>query len=225
MARQPDDLAADDLQQTIDRARRGNVAAFNQLVLRFQSAAYSVALNMIGDPDQAADVTQDAFIAAHRAIGRFRDGAFKVWLMRIVTNQCLDYFRARQRRPTVSLDAVNDEDSADYMLESALSDATYDPVLAVERQELRAWIQEGLLLLPEDQRIAVVLSDIEGMSYEEIRVITGAQIGTVKSRIARGRARLRIHLLRRQELLPPMHRLGDEGQTDTTRQTNKGQNL
>src|SRR5689334_8070706 len=88
----------------VERSQRGDVAAFNRLVEIHQSGAYALALRMLGDPDLAADVTQEAFLSAYRAIGSFRGASFRAWLWRIVSNGCLDHFRAQTRRPTVSLE-------------------------------------------------------------------------------------------------------------------------
>lgn len=200
-----------DLPPIVARARVGDVEAFNQLVERFQRSAYVVALRMVGDPDVAADLTQDAVLAAFKAIGRFRGGSFRVWLLRIVTNHCLDYWRAQKRRPSVSLDLLMTPDAEEGQGEAARNDAAlidhaWDPATLAERRELQAVIQHALLALPDDQRIAVVLSDVEGLSYEEIAEVTQAQVGTVKSRLARARARLRDHLNRHPELLPRSYR-------------------
>jgi RNA polymerase sigma-70 factor (ECF subfamily) len=200
-----------ELELIIARARAGDVDAFNVLVERFQHAAFVVAVRMLGDRDLAADVTQDAVLAALRNIRRFRGGAFRVWLLRIVTNLCLDHWRAQQRRPSVSLDLIlasGAEESGSQAArgDDALVDHTGDPVDLAERRELHAAIQRALLALPEEQRLVVVLCDVEGLSYEEIAQVTQTNIGTVKSRLARGRARLRDLLARQPELLPRRYR-------------------
>ncbi len=198
-----------DLAPIIARAQGGDVAAFNHLVEQFQRAAFAVALRVVGNREAAADLTQDAFVAAYRGLGRFRGGAFRVWLLRIVTNQCLDYLRAQARRPTVSLDAMVapvEGGMSGPPHDALLADAAWDPAIFAERRELQAVIGRGLLTLPPDQRLTVVLSDVEGLSYDEIAAITGANLGTVKSRLARGRARLRDFLRRQPELLPSIYR-------------------
>jgi RNA polymerase sigma-70 factor (ECF subfamily) len=187
---------ADDI--LIARAQRGDVAAFNGLVERYQGLAYSVAYRTLGDPDSAADATQDAFLAAFNAIGGFRGGSFKAWLLRIVTNACFDIGRRAQRRPSTSLDRMLEERG------EAATDQIVDPNPAPEGEALRAevleQIQEALLHLPFDQRTAVVLSDLHGLSYDEIAEATSTSLGTVKSRISRGRARLRDLLVAHPEL-------------------------
>ena len=200
-----------DVAPIVARAQRGEVEAFNLLVERFQRVAFAVALRMVGNREVAADLTQEAIIAAYRALSRFRGGSFRVWLLRIVTNQCLDYWRSQQRRPTLSLDALvtpGEDANADAAPHDALLTASaWDPAQFAERRELQEAIQRGLLMLPTDQRMTVVLSDVEGLSYDEIAAVTQANIGTVKSRLARGRARLRDYLRLQPELLPRPYRL------------------
>lgn len=208
---QPTDPPAPDedaLATAVRAARAGDVAAFNQLVGWHQGLAYHVAYRIVGDAELAADATQDAFVAAFRAIPQFRGTTFRVWLLRIVTNHCLDALRARKRRPTVSLDALAQPDPASphFADPAILADDSSDPAALAERRELAALLRRGLADLPDDQRVAVVLSDIEGASYEEIAAIMAVPVGTVKSRIARGRARLRDWLDARRELLPRAYR-------------------
>jgi len=188
----------------IAAARRGDVSSFNQLVLNYQSMAYNVAYRILGDRDAAADATQDAFLSAFKAIGKFRGGSFKSWLLRIVTNTCYDQLRHKQRQPTASLDAL-------LVLEPApirsLTDPGESPEEYALRQELSKVIQAGIATLPPEQRVALVLSDIQGLSYQEIAEITGASLGTVKSRLSRARSKLRDFLLKQGELLPSRYRL------------------
>ena len=196
-----------DEQALVASARKGDARAFNQLVMLHQSMAYNLAYRILGSEDAAADATQDAFISAFKAMSRFRGGSFKAWVMRIVTNACYDQLRARQRRPTTSLDDIEgDVDHTPYLL-----DPSEQPDEYVERQELDRLIQSAILTLPADQRIVLVLSDVQGMNYQEIAESTGQALGTVKSRLSRARARLRDYLLDRRELLPMHYRLrGDE---------------
>jgi len=196
-----------DEQALVASARKGDARAFNQLVMLHQSMAYNLAYRILGSEDAAADATQDAFISAFKAMSRFRGGSFKAWVMRIVTNACYDQLRARQRRPTTSLDDIEgDVDHTPYLL-----DPSEQPDEYVERQELDRLIQSAILTLPADQRIVLVLSDVQGMNYQEIAESTGLALGTVKSRLSRARARLRDYLLDRRELLPMHYRLrGDE---------------
>ena len=191
----------------IDAARQGDVGSFNQLVLSYQSMAYNVAYRILGDRDAAADATQDAFLSAFKAIGKFRGGSFKAWLLRIVTNACYDQLRLKQRRPTASLDAL-------LVLEPApirsLTDPQESPEEYALRQELSGAIQVGIGILPADQRVALILSDVQGLSYQEIAEATGVSLGTVKSRLSRARGKLRDFLLEQRELLPSRYRLKSE---------------
>ncbi len=191
----------------IDAARRGDVSSFNQLVLSYQSMVYNLAYRILGDGDAAADATQDAFLSAFKAIGKFRGGSFKAWLMRIVTNACYDQLRLKQRRPTASLDAL-------LVLEPAPIRSLADPGEAPEeytvRQELSSAIQVGMGTLPPEQRVALILSDVQGLSYQEIAEVTGVSLGTVKSRLSRGRSKMRDFLLQQRELLPSRYRLKNE---------------
>ena len=189
----------------IERARQNDLDAFNELVLHYQNLAYSVAYRMLPDEDAAADAVQDSFIKAYRALNTFKGGSFKSWLMRIVTNTCYDLLRARKRRPTESLD--------DQVVESAavttLSALPAMPQEHAESTELREFIEQSIEYLPDDQRLAILLCDVHGYAYDEIVDITGWPMGTVKSRISRGRIKLREHLLRQPELLPTAFRPKD----------------
>jgi RNA polymerase sigma-70 factor (ECF subfamily) len=197
----------------IASAQKGDARAFNQLVLLYQSMVYNLAYRILGDPDAAADATQDAFLSAFKAMRKFRGGSFKAWLLRIVTNACYDQLRSKQRKPTDSLDDLPVEhDHVRY-----LRDPAEQPDEFVERQELSEVIQRGIRSLPADQRIVVVLSDVQGLSYQEIAQVMGLSLGTVKSRLSRGRTKLRDFLLRERELLPTQYRLRNAGQQQQAR--------
>jgi len=188
----------------IDAACQGDVGYFNQLVLSYQSMVYNFAYRILGDRHAAADATQDAFISAFKAIGKFRGGSFKAWLLRIVTNACYDQLRRKQRQPSTSLDAL-------LVLEPAPTQSLTDPRESPEeytvRQELSKVIQIGIGNLPPEQRITLVLADVQGFSYQEIAGVTGVSLGTVKSRLSRARNKLRDFLLGQRELLPSRVRL------------------
>ena len=191
----------------IDAARQGDVGSFNQLVLSYQSMVYNFAYRILGDRHAAADATQDAFISAFKAIGKFRGGSFKAWLLRIVTNACYDQLRRKQRQPSTSLDAL-------LVLEPAptqsLTDSRESPEEYTVRQELSKVIQIGIGSLPPEQRVTLVLADVQGFSYQEIAGVTGVALGTVKSRLSRARNKLRDFLLGQRELLPSRYRLKNE---------------
>ena len=186
----------------IASAQQGDLNAFNQLVLNYQSLAFSVAMRTLQDEAAAADVVQDSFIKAYRAIKAFQGGSFKSWLMRIVVNTCYDVLRSRQRRTIDSLDSmVEESDHNEHLIDHSES-----PQIYVERMELNQLIELGIQSLPEEQRLVMVLCDIHGHAYEEIAEMTGLPMGTVKSRINRARSKVRDFLLQRSELLPASFR-------------------
>ena len=199
-----------DEETLIIAAQQGDTTAFNRLVLQYQDLAYSVAYRIVSDPDAAADATQEAFISAYRGLARFRGGSFKAWLLRIVTNACYDELRRRKRHPQDSLEALYIKDP---LPASPLNPSLESPEEYVQRQELGQLLQAAIALLPDDQRTALVLSDVQGFSYAEIAEVMGVPRGTVKSRLHRARARLRDYLLDREELLPACYRLGDRDPT------------
>jgi RNA polymerase sigma-70 factor (ECF subfamily) len=193
--------------RTIKEAQKGSLPAFNQLIMAYQGTAYQVAYRVIGNGEAAADACQDAFLKAYKAIKQYQGGSFKSWLLRIVTNTCYDYIRYKSRRPATSLEdlAENSEEHA-----GALMSEDERPEDHVLRGELHDVIQIGINQLAEDQRIILVLSDVQGLSYQEIAEIIDQPLGTVKSRLSRGRQRLRDFLLTQQELLPSQYRLNSE---------------
>ncbi len=188
-------------------AQRGSIDAYNALVLHFQIQAYNVAYRIMGDPDSAADATQEAFVSAYHALRQFRGGSFKSWLLRIVTNACYDELRRRKRRPGVSLDALYVEDEGP---EPSLTSHIEQPESYAQRMDLQSAILNCLQGLSEDQRTVAILSDIEEMSYDEIAGVVGMALGTVKSRLSRARASLRDCLQGYEELLPASYRLSSE---------------
>ena len=189
--------------QAIQAAKRGDLAAFNRLVMAYQNTAYNVAYRILGDADVAADACQEAFLSAFKGIQNFRGGSFKSWILRIVTNACYDQLRYKGRRPANSLEEVAEQ--PDYS--AKLVNGHERPEEYALRQELSHVIQEAITNLPPEQRTVVVLSDIQGFAYQEIAEITGVSLGTVKSRLSRARMKLRDHLLENQELLPTQYRL------------------
>lgn len=190
----------------IAAAQGGDREAFNRLVVHYQDLAYNVAYRILGDPDAAADATQDAFVSAYQALSGFRGGSFRSWLLRIVTNACYDVLRAHKRHPTVSLDGDPELDWEEWT-----GGEEEPPEDYAERQDLGNVIQLGLQELPDDQRVVIVLSDVHGMAYKEIARTLGISLGTVKSRLSRGREKMREFLQSNAELLPARYRLYSEG--------------
>lgn len=182
----------------ISAAQQGDAAAFQRLVEDYQGVLFNTAVRILGDQDAAADATQEAFISAYGALAGFRGGSFRAWLLRIVTNACYDHLRRNRRRPTSSLEALLVGEG----VHQAFMDCTVDPERHVLRDDLGRALQRGLDRLTPEQRTAIVLSDIQGLSYPEVATIEGVPVGTVKSRISRGRARLRDYLLSQADVVP-----------------------
>ena len=191
----------------IARGRSGDLDAFNLLVERYQRPVYNLCLRMLAAPQPAEDAAQEAFIAAYRSLASFRGGSFRAWLFRIAANACYDELRRRRARPSLSLDAPQGEERRP--LDVPNPGASLDE--HVQRLELRRLLEEALFGLPAERRLAVVLCDLHGLDYTEIAQATGVSLGTVKSRISRGRAQLRAILLAGGELLPSRLRQISEG--------------
>ena len=193
-----------DEEALIERAQKGDISAFNRLVLDYQDAVYNVAYRVMLEPQAAEDATQEAFISAYKALNSYRGGSFKAWLMRIATNACYDELRRRKRRPQTSLDQIIDENESFAFLSSPDD----GPEKKQQSLEMMHAIEDCLRTLPDEQRITAVLGDVEGYDYQEIAGLTGVSLGTVKSRMSRARMKLRECLQGVQELLPASYRLG-----------------
>lgn len=180
--------------EVIRRAAEGDRTAFAQLMEHYQSACYGLAWRLLGDADRAADATQDAFVHAYTAIGSYRGGVFRSWLLRITANASYDILRRQQRRPAGPL--PDPEEGAPELPDPS----AVDPNAEATRSELYRHLDRALRLLPPDQRSAVVLCDVYGMDYNEVAAMTDAALGTVKSRIHRGRLRLRELMAEHREL-------------------------
>jgi len=193
----------------IQDAQKGNVDAFNTLILHYQDSVYNTALRILGDEDQAADAAQEAFISAFKSINSFRGGSFKAWLMRTVTNACYDELRRQKRRPTTPLEP-DTEDGEEMDSPRWLADPSMTPAQKSEADELEHAIQHCLNNLPLEFKTVVVMADIQGMDYTEVATSVRVPLGTIKSRLARARLRLRECLQGFAELLPASYRL-EEG--------------
>ena len=191
----------------ITQAQKGDVQAYNTLVLHYQQAVYNVAYRIMGEPQSAEDAAQDAFISAYKSLNKFRGGNFKAWLLRITTNGCYDELRRRKRRPQSSLEGITDDNDESFAF---LRDPAISPEGKQQQLELIQAIEECLQNLPDDQRVTAVLCDVEGYDYSEIANITDVSLGTVKSRVSRARAKLRDCLQGFKELLPANYRLEGE---------------
>lgn len=166
---------------------RGNVNDFEKLVTAYEKNVYNIVLRMVGDPDDAADMTQETFIKAYRALSGFRgDSKFSSWLYRIASNVCLDFLRSRSRHPQVSLSTVDEDDRATF----ELPDMRQNPEEQLMKKLGMEAVRRGLEQLPEQQRQILVLRELGGLSYAELAQTLGLEEGTVKSRIFRARKRL-----------------------------------
>jgi RNA polymerase sigma-70 factor (ECF subfamily) len=193
----------------IQDAMRGDLEAFNRLVLAYQDMLYYQAYRILGESEAAEDAAQEAILSAYRKLSWYRGGSFRAWLLRIVTNACYDELRRRKRHPTTALEPL-DQDDEEIESPDWLTDPGDRPEDAAERAELQAAIQNCLNGLPDEFRLVAVLVDIQGLDYQEASQVIGKPLGTVKSRLARARLRLRDCLQGVWELLPAVFRLGEE---------------
>lgn len=192
----------------VSLSRDGHLDAFNSIVERHQSAVYTLCFRLLGDPGAAEDAAQETFLAAYRALARFDGGNVRGWLLRIAANESKDELRRRKRRaPTDPLFDIFDG------VESEREIPGDDPLpeAEIERMELNERLQGALLQVPFDQRNAVLLCDYYGFRYEEVASMTSSSIGTVKSRIHRGRERLRSILSLDPELFGAARRQEGQG--------------
>lgn len=186
-------------------AQRGDRHAFNRLVGRYQSLMYNIAYRVLGNGDQAADATQNAFVSAYKHLGQYTGGNFRAWMARIVKNQCYDLLRYEKRRPAASLEALLlTPDDPPPAVEQHTPER---PDEALLHREMAAWLEEAILHLPQEQRITLVMADVHEYSYEEIAEATEVELGTVKSRLFRARRKVRELLQEHAELLPAQYRL------------------
>ncbi|HSV86072.1 MAG TPA: sigma-70 family RNA polymerase sigma factor [Levilinea sp.] len=196
--------------QLVHAAQKGDLDAFNQLVLAYQEVAFNVAYRILSDDDASEDATQNAFLSAYRKISSYRGGSFRAWLLRIVTNACYDEMRRRKRHPTTALEPHDNDNDEEIESPSWLADDGPGPEDIYERAELEKAVQNCLEGLPVDFRAVVVMVDVQGFNYEEVAQVIGKPLGTVKSRLARARLKVKNCLQGIWELLPVDFRLGTE---------------
>ena len=176
----------------IEKVLGGDANAFEELVLRYEKTVYNLALRMVGDRDDAFDMTQEAFIKAYGSLSSFRgDSKFSVWIYRITTNVCLDFLRSKSRKQQVSLTVSDDDEDAQL----DIPDPKADPEQQLMQKMSMQSVEEGLKTLPDKQRQILVMRELGGMSYAEIGKALSLEEGTVKSRIFRARKRLCAFLL------------------------------
>ncbi|MCC6315858.1 MAG: sigma-70 family RNA polymerase sigma factor [Thermomicrobiales bacterium] len=169
----------------------GDLDAFNLLVLRHERTVFTICLRLLRDVQAAEDATQDAFLRAWISARSFQGGSVRAWLLRIATNRAYDLLRVRARRPAAVLETEAAEIEPIWSTQSAIE----SPEAGALRDELGIYLERALTALPEDQRTVVLLADVQGCSYEETAAAAGAAVGTVKSRLSRGRAKLRQTLI------------------------------
>ena len=193
--------------QLIESAQRGDMEAFNQLVLKYQDMMYRISLRTLNDESAADDATQNAMIQAYRNIKSFRGGSFRSWLARVTVNASYDEMRRWRRQAGVSFDQENQDGE---MIETMpwMIDLSAGPEERFDSVELRDALQECVKSLNSDYRLVVVLVDVEGMSYEEVARVANIPVGTVKSRLARARGQLRKSLQFYRNLLPTPYQIG-----------------
>lgn len=176
----------------IEKVLGGDANAFEELVLKYEKTVYNLALRMVGDRDDASDMTQEAFIKAYGSLSSFRgDSKFSVWIYRITTNVCLDFLRSKSRKQQVSLTVSDDDEDAQLDIPDPKADPEQQLIKKISMQS----VEEGLKTLPDKQRQILVMRELGGMSYAEIGAVLSLEEGTVKSRIFRARKRLCTFLL------------------------------
>ena len=186
-------------QELVARARRGDESAFEALVTENEKRIYNLCRRLTGNQEDAAELTQEAFLNAWRGLGRFQvESSFSTWLYRLATNACIDFLRKEKRRQSLSMTVSLDDEEEARQVE--LPDERYAPEGALERAEARRAVAEGLERLTLEHRQVLVMREIHGLSYAEIGQVLGLEEGTVKSRIARARGALRKVLTERGNL-------------------------
>ena len=186
-------------QNWIDAARGGDQEAFAQLVQLYEKRVYALTLRMCKNPADAEEAAQEAFLAAWQGLAFFRgESSFSTWLYRLASNACVDLLRREGRRQSAAGPSLNDEE-----VQLEVPDTAPSPQEQAERSELRQQIEAGLQALTPDHRQVLLLREMHQLSYDEIAQTLDVDVGTVKSRINRGRKQLRNFLLRSGNFSPP----------------------
>ena len=177
-------------EEMILRAVQGDLESFNQLVELHQDRVYQQAYLLLGDADAAEDAAQEAFFRAYCKIRSFNGPSFRAWILRIVTNYCIDRLRRRKTRPETLFAQMKQSDDEEAEPDNLLRDPQPLPEKTVERRELDEVINRCLMALKPPQRLPIILVDIHGMNYQEAAQVLGMNMGSFKSRLSRARARL-----------------------------------
>lgn len=183
-----------DERNLVERAKAGDQDAFAQLMEANQSRIYNLTLRMTGSPEDAAELTQEAFFNAWQGLPKFQgDSSFATWLYRLASNASIDFLRREKRRKNISMTVSLDDEEGERQAE--LPDTRHSPEAEAEKKELREAIDKGLQSLSQEHRQVLVMRELNGLSYAEIGDVLGLEEGTVKSRIARARLALRKFLV------------------------------
>ncbi len=196
----------------VKRAKQGDMRAFEELILQHEKIVYNLALRMMKQSEDAKDISQEVFLKAYRNIRNFDERSrFSTWLYRITTNTCIDELRKRQKKPSLSIEEEMDGEEGGILRQIAAAGDT--PEESLLRTEQKSEILQALNKLSPEHRAIVIFRDVQGLSYEEIAEILEIGLGTVKSRISRGRAQLKQEILKMRELNADSvrHKKGKEG--------------
>ena len=193
-------------QQLVSAARQGDMEAFEALIHRYEKRVFALTVRMCGNPEDAAEAAQEAFLAAWQGLAFFRgDSSFSTWLYRLASNACVDLLRREGRHRAAAGPSLDDEE-----LNLDVPDGALSPQEAAERQELREEIERGLAALSPEHREVLILREIHQLRYDEIAQALDMDVGTVKSRISRARKQLRKFLLGTGNFSPPPASKGTE---------------
>ena len=185
-------------QELVHRSLQGDLEAFNRLVEQYQwGPVYNLALRMLSNPAAAEDASQEVFISAYQALRRYRRGSFKAWLLTITANACRDALRKRKRQQEVSLEETVETTGL------TVASGSPSPEEYTLSREVQREVQKALDLLSDDHRLAILFVDLQGLDYAEAAQAMSVSLGTLKSRLSRGRAQLKEHLLASRGTLQP----------------------
>ena len=193
----------------IQQAKKGDIEAFNQLVMVYQTQVYNLSCRMMSDTMLADDVTQDTFIKAFHYLKSFHGGSFRAWLLRIATNNCYDEMRRSKRRPSQPLNPYNTETGEEIDDPVWLADDGALPEDFIHSRELEAAIQRCIDQLQAQFKAVLIMVDVQGMDYKEAARAAETPVGTIRSRLARARDKVQRCLQSFSELLPAKYRLKD----------------